>query len=133
MELLELVPKAEAGDVDACARSTAVGPALMEAEVSAMIGAEYGEWMLERVTHRTAIGSGSGDICAGTIELAQGKQAAPGDPHRISRHRVRALPAGPLAVVYAWSHEDPGLAGPVNAGVILVMAALAVLCSPTTR
>jgi transposase-like protein len=71
MELLELVSKAEAGDVDVLREGVRVlAQALMEAEVSAQIGAEHGERTLDRVTHRNGYRPRDWDTRAGTIELA---------------------------------------------------------------
>jgi putative transposase len=71
MELLELVRKAEAGDVDFLREGVRVlAQALMEAEVSAQIGAEHGERTLDRVTHRNGYRLRDWDTRAGTIELA---------------------------------------------------------------
>ncbi len=71
MELLELVSKAEAGDVDFLREGVRVlAQALMEAEVSAQIGAEHGERTLDRVTHRNGYRPRDWDTRAGTIELA---------------------------------------------------------------
>src|SRR6266545_5980084 len=71
MELLELVSKAEAGDVDFLREGVRVlAQALMEAEVSAQIGAEHGERTLDRVTHRNGYRLRDWDTRAGTIELA---------------------------------------------------------------
>jgi putative transposase len=71
MELLELVSKAEAGYVDFLREGVRVlAQALMEAEVSAQIGAEHGERTLDRVTHRNGYRPRDWDTRAGTIELA---------------------------------------------------------------
>jgi putative transposase len=71
MELLELVRKAEAGDVDFLREGVRVlAQALMEVEVSAQIGAEHSERILERVTHRNGYRRRDWDTRAGTIELA---------------------------------------------------------------
>ena len=71
MELLELVSKAEAGDVDFLREGVRVlAQALMEAEVSQQIGAEHGERTLDRVTHRNGYRARDWDTRAGTIELA---------------------------------------------------------------
>jgi putative transposase len=71
MELLELVGKAEAGDVDFLREGVRVlAQALMEAEVSAQIGAEHSERTLDRVTHRNGYRRRDWDTRAGTIELA---------------------------------------------------------------
>jgi transposase-like protein len=71
MELLELVSKAEAGDVDFLREGVRVlAQALMEAEVSAQIGAEHGERTLDRVTHRNGYRPRDWDTRAGTVELA---------------------------------------------------------------
>jgi putative transposase len=71
MELLELVRKAEAGDVDFLREGVRVlAQALMEVEVSAQIGAEHSERTLERVTHRNGYRRRDWDTRAGTIELA---------------------------------------------------------------
>jgi putative transposase len=71
MELLELVRKAEAGDVDFLREGVRVlAQALMEAEVSAQIGAEHSERTLDRVTHRNGYRLRDWDTRAGTIELA---------------------------------------------------------------
>ena len=71
MELLELVRKAEGGDVDFLREGVRVlAQALMEAEVSAQIGAEHSERTLSRVTHRNGYRLRDWDTRAGTIELA---------------------------------------------------------------
>jgi putative transposase len=71
MELLELVRKAEAGDVDFLREGVRVlAQALMEVEVSAQIGAEHSERTLDRVTHRNGYRHRDWDTRAGTIELA---------------------------------------------------------------
>jgi putative transposase len=71
MELLELVRKAEADDVDFLREGVRVlAQALMEAEVSAQIGAEHSERTLDRVTHRNGYRRRDWDTRAGTIELA---------------------------------------------------------------
>jgi putative transposase len=69
MELLELVSKAEAGDVDFLREGVRVlTQALMEAEVSAQIGAEHGQRVPDRVTHRNGYRARDWDTRAGTIE-----------------------------------------------------------------
>jgi putative transposase len=71
MELLELVSKAEAGDVDFLREGVRVlAQALMEAEVSVQIGAEHGQRVPDRVTHRNGYRARDWDTRAGTIELA---------------------------------------------------------------
>jgi putative transposase len=71
MELLELVSKAEAGDVDFLREGVRVlAQALMEAEVSTQIGAEHGQRVPDRVTHRNGYRARDWDTRAGTIELA---------------------------------------------------------------
>jgi putative transposase len=71
MELLELVRKAEGGDVDFLREGVRVlAQALMEAEVSVQIGAEHSERTLSRVTHRNGYRLRDWDTRAGTIELA---------------------------------------------------------------
>ena len=71
MGLLELVRKAEGGDVDFLREGVRVlAQALMEAEVSAQIGAEHSERTLSRVTHRNGYRLRDWDTRAGTIELA---------------------------------------------------------------
>jgi putative transposase len=71
MELLELVRKAESGDVDFLRAGVRVlAQALMEVEVSAQIGAEHSERTLDRVTHRNGYRRRDWDTRAGTIELA---------------------------------------------------------------
>jgi putative transposase len=71
MELLELVSKAEAGDVDFLREGVRVlAQALMEAEISAQIGAEHGQRVPDRVTHRNGYRARDWDTRAGTIELA---------------------------------------------------------------
>jgi putative transposase len=71
MELLELVSKAEAGDVDFLRAGVRVlAQALMEAEVSAQIGAEHGERSPQRTTHRNGYRLRDWDTRVGTIELA---------------------------------------------------------------
>jgi transposase-like protein len=71
MELLELVSKAEAGDVDFLREGVRVlAQALMEAEVSAQIGAEHGERTPQRTTHRNGYRPRDWDTRVGTVELA---------------------------------------------------------------
>ena len=71
MELLELVSKAEGGDVDFLREGVRVlAQALMEAEVSAQIGAEHGQRVPDRVTHRNGYRLRDWDTRVGTIELA---------------------------------------------------------------
>jgi putative transposase len=71
MELLELVSKAEGGDVDFLREGVRVlAQALMEAEVSAQIGAEHGQRVPDRVTHRNGYRPRDWDTRVGTIELA---------------------------------------------------------------
>jgi putative transposase len=71
MELLELVSKAEGGDVDFLREGVRVlAQALMEAEVSAQIGAEHGERTPQRTSHRNGYRSRDWDTRVGTIELA---------------------------------------------------------------
>jgi len=71
MELLELVSKAEGGDVDFLREGVRVlAQALMDAEVSAQIGAEPGQRVPDRVTHRNGYRLRDWDTRVGTIELA---------------------------------------------------------------
>jgi transposase-like protein len=71
MELLELVSKAEGGDVDFLREGVRVlAQALMEAEVSAQIGAGHGQRVPDRVTHRNGYRLRDWDTRVGTIELA---------------------------------------------------------------
>jgi putative transposase len=71
MELLDLVSKAQAGDIDFLREGVRVlAQALMEAEVSAQIGAEHGERTSDRLTHRNGYRARDWDTRAGTIELA---------------------------------------------------------------
>jgi putative transposase len=71
MELLELVSKAEGGDVDFLREGVRVlAQALMEAEVSVQIGAEHGERTPQRTTHRNGDRPRDWDTRVGTIELA---------------------------------------------------------------
>jgi putative transposase len=71
MELLELVSKAEGGDVDFLREGVRVlAQALMEAEVSAQIGAEHGQRVPDRVTHRNGYRPRDWDTRVGTIGLA---------------------------------------------------------------
>jgi putative transposase len=71
MELLELVSKAEGGDVDFLREGVRVlAQALLEAEVSVQIGAEHGERTPQRTTHRNGYRPRDWDTRVGTIELA---------------------------------------------------------------
>ena len=71
MELLELVSKAEGGEVDFLREGVRVlAQALMEAEVSVQIGAEHGERTPQRTTHRNGYRPRDWDTRVGTIELA---------------------------------------------------------------
>jgi putative transposase len=70
MELLELVSKAETGDVDFLREGVRVlAQALMDAEVSAQIGAEHGQRTPERATYRNGYRARDWDTRVGTIEL----------------------------------------------------------------
>jgi putative transposase len=70
MELLELVSKAETGDVDFLREGVRVlAQALMDAEVSAQIGAEHGQRAPGRVTHRNGYRVRDWDTRVGTVEL----------------------------------------------------------------
>jgi putative transposase len=68
MELLELVSKAEAGDVDFLREGVRVlAQALMEAEVSAQIGAEHGQRVPDRVTHRNGYRARDPEAASGQL------------------------------------------------------------------
>ena len=70
MELLELVSKAETGDVDFLREGVRVlAQALMDAEVSAQIGAEHGQRTPERATYRNGYRARDWDTRVGTVDL----------------------------------------------------------------
>lgn len=71
MELMELVRKADGGDVDFLREGVRVlAQALMEAEVTELVGAEHGERNPEgRTAQRNGYRDRDWDTRAGTIEL----------------------------------------------------------------
>jgi putative transposase len=70
MELLELLRKADGADVDFLREGVRVlAQALMDAEVSAQIGAEHSQRSPERTTHRNGYRARDWDTRVGTIEL----------------------------------------------------------------
>ena len=70
MELLELLRKADGGDVDFLREGVRVlAQALMDAEVSAQIGAEHGQRTPTRATHRNGYRDRDWDTRVGTIDL----------------------------------------------------------------
>ena len=70
MELLELLRKADGADVDFLREGVRVlAQALMDAEVSAQIGAEHSQRNPERVTHRNGYRARDWDTRVGTVEL----------------------------------------------------------------
>src|SRR5919197_2556717 len=71
MELAELLSKAETADADWLREGVRVlAQALMDAEVSAQIGATHGQRTPDRLTYRNGYRPGGGDPRVGTIELA---------------------------------------------------------------
>ncbi|MGH9258435.1 MAG: IS256 family transposase [Acidimicrobiales bacterium] len=71
MELLELLSKAEGGDVDFLREGVRVlAQALMEVEVSGQIGATYGQRTPDRVAWRNGYRPREWDTRVGTVELA---------------------------------------------------------------
>jgi putative transposase len=70
MELLELLRKAGGADVDFLRQGVRVlAQALMDVEVSAQIGAEHGQRVPDRVTHRNGYRARDWDTRVGTVEL----------------------------------------------------------------
>ena len=70
MELLELLRKADGADVDFLREGVRVlAQALMDAEVSAQIGAEHSQRVPDRVTHRNGYRARDWDTRVGTVEL----------------------------------------------------------------
>jgi putative transposase len=70
MELLELLRKADGGDVDFLREGVRVlAQALMDAEVSAQIGAEHSQRTPARITHRNGYRARDWDTRVGTIDL----------------------------------------------------------------
>jgi putative transposase len=70
MELLELLRKADGADVDFLREGVRVlAQALMDAEVSAQIGAEHGQRTPTRATHRNGYRGRDWDTRVGTIDL----------------------------------------------------------------
>jgi putative transposase len=71
MELLELLSKAEGGDVDFLREGVRVlAQALMEVEVSGQIGAAHGQRTPQRATYRNGYRARDWDTRVGTVELA---------------------------------------------------------------
>jgi transposase-like protein len=71
MELAELLSKAEGADADWLREGVRVlAQALMDAEVTAQIGAEHGQRSPDRTTHRNGYRPREWDTRVGTIELA---------------------------------------------------------------
>jgi putative transposase len=70
MELLELLSKAEGGDVDFLREGVRVlAQALMEVEVSGQIGAAHSQRTPQRATYRNGYRPRDWDTRAGTVEL----------------------------------------------------------------
>jgi putative transposase len=70
MELMELLRKADGADVDFLREGVRVlAQALMDAEVSAQIGAEHSQRSPERTTHRNGYRARDWDTRVGTIDL----------------------------------------------------------------
>jgi len=70
MDLLELLRKADGADVDFLREGVRVlAQALMDAEVSAQIGAEHSQRTPERTTHRNGYRARDWDTRVGTIDL----------------------------------------------------------------
>src|SRR5919106_1730922 len=70
MELLELLRKADTAEVDFLREGVRMlAQALMDAEVSAQIGAEHGQRVPERTTHRNGYRARDWDTRVGTIDL----------------------------------------------------------------
>jgi putative transposase len=70
MELLELLRKVDGGDIDFLREGVGVlAQALMDAEVSAQIGAEHGQRTPTRATHRNGYRARDWDTRVGTIDL----------------------------------------------------------------
>src|SRR5215207_1837120 len=70
MDLLELLRKADGADVDFLREGVRVlAQALMDAEVSAQIGAEHSQRNPERTTHRNGYRARDWDTRVGTIDL----------------------------------------------------------------
>jgi Transposase, Mutator family len=71
MELAELLSKADGADADWLREGVRVlAQALMDAEVSAQIGATHGQRTPDRLTHRNGYRPREWDTRVGTIELA---------------------------------------------------------------
>jgi putative transposase len=70
MELMELLRKVDGGDIDFLREGVRVlAQALMDAEVSAQIGAEHGQRTPTRATHRNGYRARDWDTRVGTIDL----------------------------------------------------------------
>jgi hypothetical protein len=70
MELMELLRKVDGGDIDFLREGVGVlAQALMDAEVSAQIGAEHGQRTPTRATHRNGYRARDWDTRVGTIDL----------------------------------------------------------------
>jgi hypothetical protein len=70
MELLELLRKADGGDIDFLREGVrALAQALMDAEISAQIGAEHSQRTPARATHRNGSRARDWDTRVGTIDL----------------------------------------------------------------
>ena len=70
MELMELLRKADGGDIDFLREGVRVlAQALMDAEISAQIGAEHSQRTPTRATHRNGYRARDWDTRVGTIDL----------------------------------------------------------------
>jgi putative transposase len=105
MELLSLVRKAEAGDVDFLREGVRVlAQALMDAEVSEQIGAEHSQRTPERVTHRNGYRARDWDTRVGTVELQVPRVREGSYPPSFLEPRRRAEKA--LAAVVAQCYVE---------------------------
>ena len=133
MELLELLSKAEGGDVDFLREGVRVlAQALMEVEVSGQIGATHGQRTPDRVAWRNGYRPREWDTGVGTVELA-----VPSCGRGATSRRCWSRAGGPSGRWPRWSPSamwggvDPpgGRCGPCDgAGGDLQVAGLADLC-----
>src|SRR5918912_548727 len=124
MDLLELLRKADTADVDFLREGVRVlAQALMDAEVSAQIGAEHGQRSPARVTHRNGYRPRDWDTRVGTVEL-QVPRVREGSylPSFLEPRRRAELELGAAEDGAAWTGFLRGLVARGLGGVKLVIS-----------
>jgi transposase-like protein len=108
MDLLELLRKADGADVDLLREGVRVlAQALMDAEVSAQIGAEHRQRTPERTTHRNGYRARDWDTRVGTIDLQIPRVRAGSYLPSFLEPRRRAERAWPRSWPSAMSRASP--------------------------